>query len=92
MRESNIENKLKNKVNQKGGLAIKLVSPGNAGMPDRLLLFPEARVAFVELKAPSKSLRALQVKRKQQIELLGFRVYTLDSYEAIDGLIQEIRT
>lgn len=90
MNEGSIEKRLKMKVKEKDGLALKLVSPGFAGVPDRLVLFPGAKIAFVELKAPKKKLRALQRKRKSQIERLGFRVYAIDGYEDIDALIEEM--
>lgn len=44
-------------------------------VPDRLVLFPGGRLAFVELKAPGKKMRPLQVKRAKQLTALGFRVY-----------------
>ena len=90
MNEGSIEKRLKMKVKQNGGFAFKLISPGFAGVPDRLVLFQGAQVAFVELKAPAKKLRALQRKRKSQIEALGFNVYTIDSYEDIETLLQEM--
>lgn len=47
-----------------GGLAPKFTSPGFDGVPDRLILLPGGKVAFIELKAPGKTLRPLQVRRK----------------------------
>lgn len=90
MNEVRIEQRLTKTVTKHGGLALKLVSPGFAGVPDRLVLFHGARVAFVELKAPAKKLRVLQQKRKKQLEALGFKVYKIDSYEAVDRMIEEL--
>jgi len=90
MNEVSVEQRLKKKVNEHGGLALKLVSPGFAGVPDRLVLFNGSKVAFVELKAPAKKLRALQQKRRKQLEGLGFKVYKIDSYEAVDRLLEEM--
>lgn len=90
MNEASVEQRLKKKVNEHGGLALKLVSPGFAGVPDRLVLFSGSKVVFVELKAPSKKLRALQLKRKKQLEAIGFKVFKIDSYEAIDRLLEEM--
>lgn len=90
MNEADIEKRLKLKVNENGGLALKLVSPGFAGVPDRLVLFKGSKVVFVELKAPAKKLRALQQKRKKQLEALGFKVYKIDSYEAVDRMLEEM--
>ena len=88
--ESEIEAKLKREVEKAGGLALKFISPGTAGVPDRLVLLPGKEIIFVELKAPGKTLRHLQRKRKQQLERLGFQVYVLDSYHAVEDFIQEV--
>ncbi|MGF7185293.1 hypothetical protein GGQ84_001379 [Desulfitispora alkaliphila] len=90
MLERKIEARLKWEVENLGGLALKFTSPGMSGVPDRLVLLPAGRVAFVELKAPGKKLRPLQQKRKKQIESLGFKVYVIDSYRAIDLFVQEV--
>lgn len=90
MNEMKIEKRLKETVKQKGGLALKLISPGFAGVPDRLVLFKESRIAFVELKATNKKLRKLQEKRKKQLESLGFKVFKIDSYKDVDSLIAEM--
>jgi len=92
MRESMIENKLKKVVREMGGLAIKLISPSLDGLPDRLVLLPGRKFAFVELKAPGKTLRPLQVKRKSQLESLGFSVYCIDEITQIGGILDEIRS
>ena len=60
-------------------------------MPDRIVLLPHGRLAFVELKAPGKKLRPLQEKRKRQLEALGFSVFVVDSIEQIGGILDEIR-
>ena len=90
MRESTIEKQLVKAVGQSGGLAIKLVSPGWAGAPDRLILMPGGKLAFVELKAPGQVLRPLQVRRKRQLETLGFSVYGIDQLEQIGGVLDEV--
>ncbi len=90
MKERKIEEKLRNAVRQKGGLCWKFVSPGNAGVPDRIVLMQKGKVAFVEVKAPGETMRPLQEKRKRQLESLGFKVFCLDSIEDILKVISEI--
>ena len=51
MREKTVENKLVKAVKALGGLAPKFISPGFDGVPDRLVLLPKGRIAFIELKA-----------------------------------------
>lgn len=92
MREKAIEAKLVKAVRIMGGLAPKFVSPGFDGVPDRLVLLPKGKIAFIELKVPGKALRPLQIRRKQQLEALGFPVYCIDSPEQIGGILDEIQS
>ena len=90
--ERDIEQKLVKAVKAKGGLAPKFVSPGFDGVPDRIVLLPRGRIAFVELKAKGRKMRPLQVRRKRQLESLGFSVYCIDSPEQIGGILDEIQS
>lgn len=90
MREKTIESKLVKAVKNMGGLAPKFVSPGFDGVPDRIVLLPHGKIAFVELKAEGETLRPLQVRRKRQLESLGFSVYCVDTVEQIGGILDEI--
>ena len=91
MLEKYIEQKLVAIVKSMGGIAPKFVSPGIDGMPDRIVLLPMGRIAFVECKATGKKMRPLQNKRKKQLEALGFLVYCLDDIEQIGGILSEIQ-
>ena len=92
MRERTLERKLTQSVANMGGLALKFTSPGMAGVPDRLLLFPEGKLAFVEMKAPGKHPTKLQRLRHAQLRDLGFRVYVIDSVHQIGEMLHEIST
>ena len=91
MTEKIIEQKLVRAVKKRGGMALKFVSPGLDGVPDRIVLLPMGRIAFVELKAPGKKMRPLQVRRKRQLEALGFLVYCVDRVVEIGGMLDEIK-
>lgn len=91
MREKVIERKLIQAVRQCGGLALKFVSPGFNGVPDRLLLFMGGRVAFVEVKVPGEKPRPLQVHRMEQLRRMGFPVYVADSMESIRELMDDMK-
>ena len=91
MREKTIEAKLVTAVRQLGGLALKFISPGLDGVPDRLVLLPGGKIAFIELKAENRKMRPLQVRRKRQLEALGFLVYCIDRPEQIGGILNEIQ-
>ncbi len=92
MREKTIEQKLVREVKTKGGICPKFVSPGYAGMPDRLVLMPDGKFAFAELKAPGKKPRPLQLARHRMLEQLGYKVYVIDSVEQIGGMLYEIQS
>lgn len=91
MLESVIESRLRQEAKKRGGMALKFVSPGMNGVPDRIVLMPGGKMAFVELKAPGKVPRALQEKRIRQLRRLGFSVYVLDGTERIGGILDEIQ-
>ncbi|MDH6363117.1 hypothetical protein M2139_000092 [Enterococcus sp. PF1-24] len=92
MREKEIEQKLVKAVKDMGGIALKFISPAFDGMPDRLVLLPKGKIAFVEVKAPNKTPRPLQIARHEMLQRLGFRVYVLENKEQIGGILDEIRT
>ena len=81
MREKMIESRFVQKVQSRGGLCWKFTSP---------VLMPGGKIAFVEVKAPGEKMRALQIRRKQQLERVGFSVYCLDSLEQIRPILDEV--
>ena len=91
MREKQVEQKLVQAVKARGGICPKFVSPGFDGMPDRIVLLPGRHFGFVEVKAPGKMPRPLQVSRHRLMEKLGFSVYVLDGPEKIGGILDEIQ-
>jgi hypothetical protein len=90
MKEKAIEQKLVMAVKQHGGICPKFTSPGFDGMPDRLVLLPFGKFAFVEVKAPGEKPRPLQLARHGMLQRIGFRVFVLDDEEQIEGIIREI--
>lgn len=90
MEESKIERRLKKEIELIGGKALKFVSPGMSGVPDRIILLPHGRIIFVELKAPKKNLRPIQKLRKKQLEKLGFRIECIDSIDKVKEFINDI--
>ena len=90
MQEKYIENKLVKAVKEMEGIALKFVSPGLDGMPDRLVLLPMGRTAFVEVKSPGKKPRPLQMARHEMLRKLGFKVFILDNAADIEKILKEI--
>lgn len=72
MRESSVERKLGQAVRERGCLYYKFVSPGNNGVPDRIILTPSGGVLFVELKqnrgklSPSQKVQIAKIRRHGQ--------------------------
>lgn len=91
MRERDIEAYLRDQIKRLGGIAYKFVSPGNAGVPDRIVLLPGGRVVFVELKAPGKQPTPLQLRQQKRIRNLGFQVLVIDSKAGVDEFIKGVR-
>lgn len=91
MREKEVEAALVKAAKKRNGVALKFVSPGLSGVPDRLVLLPDGKIGFIELKAPGKKMRLLQEKRKSQLERLGFLVFCLDNKEEVEVMLDEIQ-
>lgn len=91
MREKQIEQRLVKAVKAQNGMCPKLVSPGTDGMPDRMVLLPDGKLSFVEVKAPGEKPRPLQIRRHEQLRQLGFRVAVLDDPEQIPSILEETR-
>lgn len=91
MREKEVEAALVKAAKKRNGVALKFVSPGLSGVPDRLVLLPDGKIGFIELKSPGKKMRLLQEKRKSQLEKLGFLVFCLDSKEEVEVMLDAIQ-
>lgn len=87
--EKDIERKLKLRTEREGCVCLKFVSPGCAGVPDRIILVPGGRIAFAELKAPGEKERKIQKYMQEKIRELGFPVFSsVDSDEKIDEIVR----
>ena len=88
MNENYIENYLKKVSEANGFLCFKFKSPGNNGVPDRILI-GHGKTIFVETKAPGKKPRKLQQAVHKEMRAYGAIVYTLDTIEKIDEFIKQ---
>ena len=92
MLESEVEKKLCKKVKEElHGRAFKFVSPGQNGVPDRIILVPGGRIYFVETKAPGKKLRKLQELVCGWIRELGFLVLRIDTIEKVEMFVRQVK-
>ena len=90
MKEKAIEKKLILAIKDMGGIALKFMSPGFDGMPDRIVLLPGGLLGFVEVKVPGKVPRPLQEARHRMLRNLGFKVFVLDGADQIGGILDAI--
>lgn len=76
--EKDIEKKLRQRVESRGGRCLKWVCPGWSGVPDRIILLPGGRIHFVETKRPKGGVvSALQEKWREWLTDLGFDYWTI---------------
>ncbi len=90
MREKQVEKALTQTVKNMHGYALKFISPSMNGVPDRLIILPGGRIAFIELKAPGGKLRPLQKLRHKQLQQLGIKVFTVSHPNQIEEVLNAI--
>jgi hypothetical protein len=91
MKEKDIEQYLVKQAKAADGKAYKWTSPGNAGVPDRIVILPGGRVTFVELKALGGKSTALQLNQQRFIAGMGLPVAVVDSKEAVDQILSKMQ-
>ena len=79
--EAKIERYFCQRAVELGVYVRKFVSPGNRGVPDRLVISPEGEVFFIEFKAPNGVLSKYQHLEISRIELNKVKVHIVDSLE-----------
>lgn len=91
MLEKDIEAWLNKKVKALGGISFKFVSPNNPGVPDRIYIFPEGRVYFVELKTEIGRMSNIQKWQRERLQDMGCRFYLVKGMEQAREFIKELR-
>ncbi len=87
--ERDLERALRDRIKAAGCLALKFVSPGYTGVPDRIILIPGGRIVFVEMKAPGKKERPRQRYVQKQMRAMGFTVFSsVDSLDRIEEVVR----
>nr|DAI02241.1 MAG TPA: Nuclease [Caudoviricetes sp.] len=92
MLEKEIEKFLVREVKKLGGISFKFISPGNAGVPDRIVILPIGKVIFVELKTDKGKLTKLQEVQIKKISDLGADARVLRGIEGVKEFINEIQS
>lgn len=89
--ESDVERRLVKGIKKIGGIAFKFVSPGNSGVPDRIVALPDGVVWFVELKRDKGRLTKNQSFQQALLSRLGHNVITLYGMSDVDEFLQKVR-
>lgn len=88
--EKVFERTLSKYVNDKGGIAVKLLSQFVNGLPDRMYLLPGGRALFVEFKSTGKKPTKIQEHIIDRIRRVGFTVLVVDSPETWKEAVSEV--
>ena len=88
MTESRIEQKFTRELKALGCLVYKFVCPGNSGVPDRLVIYPDGTVAFIELKTEQGLTSPLQKYQIDKIQKYGVPCHILHGMDQVDEYIQ----
>lgn len=91
MREKEIEKILVLEVKKLGGRAYKWVSPGNDGVPDRIVIFPGRPPVFVELKTDTGRLTALQKVQIDRLRSLGQDARVVRGAAGVKAFLEELK-
>lgn len=89
--ERRVEDYLDSKVKELDGFTRKTIYQGRKSAPDRQVFFPNGLLYFVELKRPGEKPRVDQTRELSLLESFGQKVRVLDSMDAVDAFIEEVK-
>lgn len=90
MKESTIEAGLVRMVRERGGLCYKFVSPGNPGVPDRIVITPDGRSIYIELKTEVGRLANIQKWQQQELRKRGADIRVLKGMDQVRAFVEEV--
>ena len=88
--EKSVERKLVEITKLNGGMCIKLLSFHLIGLPDRLCIFPKAKLVFIETKTTKQKARPVQIYMHNKIRKMGFRVEVIDTVDKVIDIIEDV--
>lgn len=89
--ERDIEKYLNRKVKEIGGLSLKFTSPGQAGVPDRIVIY-QGRISMIELKTVQGRVSAMQMSVIRKLKKHGIDVLIIRSKQEVDEFVSNIST
>lgn len=87
--ERDIEQKLGAIVRKRGGLYYKFTSPGNVGVPDRIVITPQGKIIFVEIKTESGVLSKMQKIQIERLKANRVDVRVIKGWASAEKFIEE---
>lgn len=90
MLERDIETRMVKAVKERGGLCYKFISPNNPGVPDRIIITPNGKIVFVELKTEVGRLANIQKWQLGEMRKRGVDVRVAKGWSAVKDLLDEI--
>ena len=90
MKESQIERHLVQGVKACGGKCMKFISPSLPGVPDRIVLTPDGRVIFIELKSKTGRLATVQRWVIGEMRGRGADVRVLRGMDQVKSFLEEM--
>lgn len=90
MLEKEIEKKLVSEIKKRGGIAYKFVSPGNDGVPDRIVVIPGGKVIFAELKTDTGKVRPRQQVQIDLLKRLGCPAVVVRGEEGLNTFLRHV--
>ena len=91
VRERDVEKWLVSQVRKMGGEAYKFVSPGNDGVPDRLVCMPDGLVYFIELKTDQGRPSGIQQWQMKRLRRMGCNVFLVTGMEEAKDFIRMLQ-
>lgn len=88
--EKEIEKYLRRQCAARGLLCLKYSNPCAVGYPDRLVVIPDGKVVWVELKSRGRRPSAIQAVRHEELRVIGHAVSVIDSREGVDRLLDRL--
>ena len=85
-RESATETRLTRAVRRAGALTLKL-APTTAGIPDRIVVWPNGVVDFVEVKAEDGRLSPIQRHRISDLRENGANAFVVYGHDGVDDYV-----
>lgn len=88
--EKEIERRMGDMLKRRGCLYYKFESPGNPGVPDRIVITPEGRIVFVELKTRTGRLSGIQERQIARMRGNRAEVRMVKGWDEARTFVEEV--